>query len=183
MENSNERWVECWDFPNYEVSNLGNIRNAKTGKQLKVRQDGREYRMVCLWHNKKGHTKRLGRLIWQSFNQCDCNETIDHINIDGGDDRLENLRCVSMEINRENRKDYSKKNKYNLSKKDKGYIHYSITNGYETTWSIMKKYGTPLNYIQTTIKRGSWEKHTSLIDEADITKMKQTRLLNEFRQL
>lgn len=183
MENKEEKWVECWEFPNYEVSDLGNVRNAKTGKQLKVRQDGREYRMVCLWRNKKGHTKRVGRLVWNSFNNCNCNQTIDHINIDGGDDRLENLRCVSMEDNRNNRKDYSKKNKYNLTKEDKGYIHYSITNGYETTWTIMKLYGTPLNYVSTTIKRGCWAKYIPLVDDKHIQKMKQRKLLHEFRHL
>ena len=183
MENNNEIWIECWDFPSYEVSNLGNIRNTKTEKQLKVRQDGREYRMVCLWHNGKGYTKRVGRLVWMSFNKQFCSTTIDHINIDGGDDRLENLRCVPMEVNRENRKDYSKKNKYNLTKQDKGYIHYSIKNGYETTWTIMKLYGTPLNYIHTTIRRGSWEKYTSLVDDKSIAKMKQRKLLNEFKRI
>jgi hypothetical protein len=185
MENNNndEKWVECWDFPTYEISNLGNIRNAKTGKQLKVRQDGREYRMVCLWYNGKGHTKRIGRLVWMSFNKQYCSATIDHINIDAGDDRLENLRCVPMEVNRENRKDYSKKNKYNLTKNDKAYIHYSIKNGYETTWTIMKQYGIPLNYISNTIKRGTWSKYLDLIDDQAITKMKQRKLLYDLKRL
>jgi hypothetical protein len=80
-------------------------------------------------------------------------------NKDNGDDTLENLTCISSEANRETRVDFAKKNKYNLSKEDKGYIHNSITGGTETTWTIMKKYNIPMNYISTTIKRGSWAKY------------------------
>ena len=159
MKNNKEEWVEMWDFPNYEISNLGNVRSVKYQKPLTVRQDGKEYRMVSLYHNKKGYTKRVGRYVWMSFNNQFCSKTIDHINGRAGDDRIENLRCVSMEENRDNRKNYSKKNKYNLTKKIKGYIHQSITDGTETTWTIMKKYGVPLNYLMTTIKRGSWKKY------------------------
>lgn len=162
MENVIEKWIEMFEFPNYEVSDLGNIRNAKTEKLLKVRQDGRQYRQVSIFYNKKKYQKRIGRYVWMSFNKQFCSKTIDHINGDGADDRLSNLRCVSMQENYENRKNYSKKNKYNLTKKDKGYIHESIKDGRETTWSIMKKYGIPLNYLQTTMKRGSWAKYVGL---------------------
>lgn len=162
MENQEEIWIEMFDFPNYEISNLGNVRNARTERLLKVRQDGTEYRTASLWYNKKKYSKRVGRYVWMSFNKQFCSKTIDHINGDGGDDRLENLRCVSMEENRGARKKYEKKNKYNLTKHDKGYIHYSITNKLETTWTIMKKYGIPLKYLDTTIKRGSWEKYVGL---------------------
>lgn len=185
MKDEKEIWVEMWDFPNYEISNLGNVRNARTGRKLKIQQDGSEYRMVCLWYNRKAYTKRVGRYVWMSFNKCDCNLTIDHINVDAGDDRLSNLRCVSMKENYDNKKETSKikSNKYNLTKKDKGYIHYSIKNGYESSWTIMKLYGTPLRYITTSIKRGSWEKYVPLVDEIAITKMKQRKLLHEFKRI
>jgi hypothetical protein len=162
MENQDEIWIEMFDFPNYEISNIGNVRNAKTEKKLKVRQDGREYRTVSLFYNKKKYSKRVGRYVWMSFNRQFCSATIDHFNGEAGDDRLENLRCISMEENRAARKKYKKTNKYNLTKQDKGFIHSSITNGSETTWTIMKKYGVPLNYLQTTIKRGRWEKYVGL---------------------
>lgn len=151
-----EKWIEMWDFPNYEISNKGNVRSLRHGKKLSIRQDGREYRMVQVWGNGKSHNKRVGRYVWMSFNKQFCSQTIDHINEDAGDDRLENLQCISMEDNNKKRKSFRKLNKYNLTKKDKGYIHRSITNKKETTWTIMKKYGIPLNYIQTVMKRGSW---------------------------
>lgn len=160
MENPNEKWIEMWDFPTYEISNLGNIRNAKTERKLSIRQDGKEYRMVTLYYNGKNYTKRVGRYVWMSHNKQFCSKTIDHINQDAGDDRIENLQCISMEENLDKRRKHKKiPNKYNLTKELKGYIHKSISNGTETTWTIMKKYGIPLNYIGTTIKRGSWAKY------------------------
>jgi hypothetical protein len=161
MEN-NEIWTEMWDFPNYEISSLGNVRNLKTGRLLTVRQDGKEYRMVSLYYNKKKYLKRVGRYVWMSFYKQFCSNTIHHKNGDAGDDRLENLTCIPMKENSRYRKDYSRKNKYNLTKEDKGYIHKSITEGKETTWTIMKKYGIPLNYIGTVMKRKSWKKYVGI---------------------
>ena len=160
MENNNQEvWVEMFDFPTYEVSNLGNVRNAKTKKQMKVRQDGKEYRMVSLWKEGKGYTKRVGRYVWMSHNNQFCRATIDHINKDAGDDRIENLRCIPLEQQYLNLKDRKKVNKYNLTPEIKGYIHRSIKDGSETTWTIMKKYGIPLNYTMTVMKRNSWERY------------------------
>lgn len=165
MENNEiEKWVEMYEFPNYEISNLGNIRNARTEKQIKIRKDGVHYRTASIFYNKKKHTKRVARYVWMSFNNQFCSKTIDHINGDAGDDRLSNLRCVSIEENRANRKNFSKKNKYNLTKRDKGYIAHSIKAGTETSWTIMKKYGMTLNYINTTIKRGTWDKHIPIYE-------------------
>lgn len=179
----NEVWVEMWDYPAYEISNKGNVRNAKTGKSLAVRQIGRDYRNVSIYANGKTHTKRIGRYVWMSFNRQFCSKTIDHQNQNAGDDRLENLRCVDMQTNYENRSYSNYKNKYELTNKDRGYIHYSISNGYETTWTIMLKYHIPMNYLQTTMKRQSWLKYVSLLDEVDIKQMKERKLLYDFNKL
>lgn len=32
----NEEWLKIEDFENYEVSNLGKVRNTKTGRILKI---------------------------------------------------------------------------------------------------------------------------------------------------
>lgn len=158
----NEIWVEMWAFPTYEISNLGNVRHAKRKKNLSIRQDGKEYRMVQVYYGGKSHNVRVGRHVWMSFNQCGCAETIDHINGDAGDDRLENLQCISMIANLKKRNRFKGKNKYNLTKEIKGYIHKSIKEKNETTWTIMLKYGIPLNYIGTVIRRGSWAKYADL---------------------
>jgi hypothetical protein len=155
----NEIWTEMWNFPNYEVSNLGRVRRAKNGKLVKIRKDGNDYNFVCLFYNKKKYTKRLGKLIWQSFNKCDCNQTIDHLDRKKMNDNLGNLRCISMEDNYKNRITKKNRNKYNLTPEIKALIYRNHRDGVWTNWSIMKKYGMPLNYVRTTMIRGSWKKY------------------------
>lgn len=175
--NNEEKWIEMWEFEDrYEVSNLGNVRNTKTEKLLAIRNEGNAYRMVTIW-NGKVHTKRVGRLIWQSFNKCNCDETVEHINQKGNDDRLENLECISMKKNYENRNEIPRnQNRYNLSSAIKGDIQLGMENNIinknkiemgltellkpsYTSWDVMKRYGVPLNYISTIFKRGSWKKY------------------------
>lgn len=155
-----EKWVEMWDFPKYEISNKGNVRNAKTGRPLSIRVDGNQYRMVSVW-DKKVHTKRVGRYVWMSFNKQFCKATVDHINNDKLDDRVENLQCISVKENNDKRRKTKgvKSNIYNLTPELKGQIHKSLVDGTETTWTIMKKYGIPLNYMGLVKKRNSWKKY------------------------
>lgn len=156
---SNEIWIECRNFPKYEVSSLGRVRNERTGRILSQLQDGKSYLLVCIYQNKKKHTKRVSRLIWQSFNDCDCDETVHHINGNRLDNRLENLDCISNAENIRLRKSYSKKNFYGLTDKVKGEIAKKYENGEWSTWDIMKQFQIPINYVQTTMKRGSWKKY------------------------
>ena len=153
-----EIWVEMWDYPTYEVSNLGRVRRAKTERLLTIREDGNGYNVVCIFYNKKKHTKRLGKVIWQSFNECDCAKTIDHIDRNKSNDRLDNLRCVTMFRNYKNRVGKKRENKYNLTPELKALIHTNFTNGTWSSWYVRQEYGIPINYTKTTMKRNSWEK-------------------------
>ena len=127
---------------------------------------------LSFFFDKKVATKRVGRLIWQSFNKCNCYETIEHINQKSNDDRLENLECVSMEQNIKNRNKIPRgQNKYNLTPEIKAHIQLGMQNKIlndncvkkltpsYSTWDVMKKYGIPLNYISQVFWRGSWKKY------------------------
>ena len=46
------------DFPNYEVSNFGYVKNIKTGKILKPGIDGHGYYYVILCKDGKTYTKK-----------------------------------------------------------------------------------------------------------------------------
>lgn len=155
----NEKWVELYEFPNYEISNTGKVRNIKRNKLLKVELDSDGYNNLCLYKDGKKYRRRVGRLVWMSFNNQFCKHTIDHINSDSSDDRIKNLQCIPIEDNRGRRKNYEKKNKYNLTNEIRAYIHTSMTDKTETSWTIMKKYGLPLRYIRKVMERGSWKKY------------------------
>lgn len=119
-----EQWKTINGHPNYEVSNLGNVRNIKKGKNLKAikviterDKDGNpiyyQYQVVL-----NGKCKVVARLVAEAF--VDTNginpdgttfdiskATVDHINHDSSDNRAENLQWVSLKYNIQ--KDLSKK--------------------------------------------------------------------------
>lgn len=173
MDN-NEIWVQMYRFDKYEISNLGNIRNGKTKKQLSIRVDGHKYRVCSIYWENKVRTIRVGRYVWMSFNDCDCDQTIDHKDRNSVNDNLDNLRCVSHAENNENRGDNrNTRNVYNLDDQKRGIIYFLLSTGKKTTWQIMKEYGIPLNYLITTRGRDSWRKHAiklGLIENENVPK-------------
>ena len=72
-----EIWKKIKDFPNYEVSNLGNVRSVKHldsmdrvkgGQPLKACFDGKgNYLQVNLYANGKINTKIVHRLVAEAF--------------------------------------------------------------------------------------------------------------------
>lgn len=65
---SNERWIPTRTNRNYEVSNLGNVRNTKTGKVLKptLNKPNGWYRVSL-----GGKREYVHRIVVESFNGCD----------------------------------------------------------------------------------------------------------------
>jgi len=156
-----EEWRPIPYFPNYECSNTGLIRRASNQRILKlgIMETVRDYLVVSIYYNKKKYTKNMGRLVYDSFNECECKQTIDHIDRNPKNNHISNLRCVSHKDNSKNRDNYSNtKNKYNLTDDDKKNIISKLKSGELTTWGIMKEYGIPTNYIHMILKRGSWNK-------------------------
>jgi Mor family transcriptional regulator len=156
--NNEIEWRVIPSFPNYEASNTGLIRRVKTQKVLKSKNiDSRQYQVVSLFYRKK-YTKKVSRLIYEAFNDCECEMTIDHIDRNILNNNLSNLRCVSIAENHKNRTIYKSKNKYGLTDDIKMEIIINYRAGKLTTWDIMKKYNLPSNYISSVIKRGSWDR-------------------------
>lgn len=63
---SMENYKQITDFPDYQVSDYGNIK-GKSGKILKPASDQKGYLMVGLRKNGKTYTKRLARLVAIEF--------------------------------------------------------------------------------------------------------------------
>jgi len=92
-------------FENYEISNLGNVRNKKTNRILKPGIDSHEYYNVNLCENGKKTTKHLHRLIAFAFIENTENKPfIDHIDNNKLNNNIENLRWATNQENQRNSK-------------------------------------------------------------------------------
>lgn len=96
MASTTEQWRTIQEFPNYQVSDLGNIRNTTTGKQLKPYGNGRGYLKVSLI--KEGIRKQpfVHRLVASEW--C-CNEhnvpTVNHRDGNRQNNHYRNLEWAS----------------------------------------------------------------------------------------
>ena len=72
------------EFPNYEVSNYGNVRNKMTGRILSPRKNSRGYYSVNLSDNNfKVYSKAVHRLVLVAFeNNSENKKCVDHIDND-----------------------------------------------------------------------------------------------------
>lgn len=101
-----EVWKDIVDFPNYQISNLGNVKSidrytkAKDNEIIHRKEfllkgfiNKKGYRQVTLYDiNKKPKTMRVHRLVAEAFIQNKNNlPQINHINGNKLDNRVENL--------------------------------------------------------------------------------------------
>lgn len=93
-------------YENYEVSNLGNVRNVKTKRILKGKQnrcDG--YLQVGLYIKRDRIFKCIHSLVAMAFlDYIECKPMVDHINNKKLDNRLANLRYATGSENGQNSK-------------------------------------------------------------------------------
>lgn len=97
MEDSQE-WRSIKDFDNYEASNLGQVRNKKTGRILKAVCNG-GYLSVGLTQSCVKKTFKVHRLVALTFIDNPENKPqVNHLDKDGTNNKLSNLEwCTSAE--------------------------------------------------------------------------------------
>ena len=100
MENSKqivENWKIVDDYPNYEVSNTGLVRNSKTKRVLKPSNNGSGYFHVVLSKNNQTKTLYVHRLVAIAFvENAKKLIAVNHLNSKRNDNRAENLEWTSI---------------------------------------------------------------------------------------
>ena len=97
-----ENWKTIEEFPKYEASDLGNIRNKKSHRILKQVRQNTGYFIVSLRNETGTKTKTVHRLIAQTWVKNDnpkLNTVVNHKNFDKTDNRAENLEWLSSQQN------------------------------------------------------------------------------------
>lgn len=104
-----EVWTEIVDYPNYQVSNFGNVKNVKRNKYLKPDKDKDGYLNYKLYNNGESKTFKAHRLVALNFIQNTQNKP--HVNhIDGvkTNNNVENLEWVTQQENERHKYDVLK---------------------------------------------------------------------------
>lgn len=93
-----ESWRPIKDFENYEISNMGRVRN-KHGRIMKIHTNQTGYRQVPMSKDGKGYLKCVHKLVAEAFidNPRGCTE-VNHIDEDKSNNRADNLEwCTHQE--------------------------------------------------------------------------------------
>lgn len=166
-----ELWRQIPSFPTYAASDLGRIKNIKKNKIMAIAAVDmtRDYQRVCISYQGKKYTKKVARLVWEAFVGCPCSLTINHIDGNPLNNKLNNLECISIKENCGKKNIYrNKENRYGLTDKIRTEILNQYSQG-KTAYFLSKKYGLPSNYLYTTFSRGSWN-HLCWKDDIENTK-------------
>ena len=176
MNNEQEIWKQIPMFPTYAASNLGRIKNIKKDKIMTQAPSDviRDYQRVCLSYQNKPYTKKVSRMIWAAFNDCECAETINHIDGNPLNNNINNLECISIQENCSKKHIYRKAiNKYGLDDNKRREILTAYLTEEKSVWKLALEYKIPSNYLYTTFKRGSWN-HLCWKNDTENTKTSQS---------
>lgn len=101
-----EQWKNIEESTNYEISNLGNVRNTKTGRIMNPGVSGNGYKQVSLRMKKsnkfeKRYIHRLVATYW--IPNPENKREVNHINLDKTDNRVENLEWITSSENQKHK--------------------------------------------------------------------------------
>mgnify|MGYP003652292995 CR=1 FL=1 len=99
-----EVWKNIPEFESYQVSNLGNAKSLKYGKEriLKKPINGNGYIQVGIYKNKKRYARTINQLMAIAFlnhKPCGHKMVVDHIDTNKLNNKLYNLQVITHREN------------------------------------------------------------------------------------
>lgn len=96
----NEVWKEIKGYPDYKVSNLGRIKSFKLKEPKLIKPRDKGYLYVSLYDGIKSKNFYVHRLVAIHFiDNPENKRTVNHINEDKKDNRVDNLEWLSSKEN------------------------------------------------------------------------------------
>ncbi len=96
-----EEWRPIAEFPAYEISNLGHVRNSATGLIRRPTFAGQGYAAINFKIEGRTASRYIHRMMWIAFRgEIPPGHQIDHINGDRTGNTLPNLDCVTAKENK-----------------------------------------------------------------------------------
>ncbi len=167
----NEEWRSITGFANYQVSNIGRVRNVKTEKILKPGLQARGYYQATLYKEGKRTWDYVHRLVAREFvDNPEGRLIVDHIDNNKSNNCVNNLRWVNASQNNMN----SRKNTKAFSSFKGVYF-----NKRANKWQAYIKFGEKLTHL------GVFENEKEAAkkyNEAAILHFGEYALINEFEE-
>jgi len=143
-------------YPNYQVSFYGQVKDITTGEILRQRKSGHGYLYVQLFHNEVQKTVAVHRLVCGLLPNPESKPQVDHIDQDRTNNNILNLRWVTRQQNSLNRR-----TRTDNSSGITGVVFCKRTNKWRANISIDRKLKT-VGYYKTieeaTVARRNAEK-------------------------
>lgn len=147
-----EDWKTITFATNYEVSNLGNIRNKKSGQILNPGISGQGYKQVSLKFDdtgkfKKQYVHRLVAMMW--LDNSENKREVNHKNLDRTDNRVENLEWLTSAENQRHK--FSTNQQYKTSNRQ--VIQYDVQGNQIAIWPSVIAAAKALNISRQGIDK------------------------------
>jgi len=127
------KWVEIKSFPEYQISEYGDVWSEKSHRLLSQATDKDGYRIVTLYRDGKYKKKKVHRLVAESFIDSDIEQLqINHKDENKGNNHVSNLEICDCSYNinygNRNKKVSEKLTEYTSFKKKavEGYDDYGV---------------------------------------------------------